>query len=85
MPQRQGEWEISALYLELASECFDKSTNAKDAGTSEAMRRMGHSYVAWAVSLDPSLDPRQPELTGKVGGLRSPMGHSPNDIKICDC
>ena len=59
MPEKRKAREISELYLELASECFDKSVAAEDPGASETMRRMGRSYVARARALNPSLDAGQ--------------------------
>jgi len=47
--------EISALYLELASECFNKAAAAQDAGAAEALQRMGRSYFTQAVVLNPLL------------------------------
>ena len=49
-----GQW-ISALYLELASECFNKATTMKDAATADALQRMDRSYFTQAVALNPSL------------------------------
>ena len=46
--------EISSLYLELASECFNKAATA-EAGTAKAMRQMARAYFAEAVVLNPSL------------------------------
>ena len=50
-----SEREIATLYLDLASECFHRSAKAVDAGTADAMRRMGDIYFAKAVASDQSL------------------------------
>jgi hypothetical protein len=47
--------EISALYLELASECFSKAATAQDAGAADVLQQMARSYFAQAVALNPSL------------------------------
>jgi len=56
MAERKRNSEISALYLELASECFNKAATAEDAGTADALQRMGGSYFAHAVVLNPLLN-----------------------------
>jgi hypothetical protein len=65
MAEEQKDRGISALYLELASECFNKAATAKDVGAAEALQRMGRNYFTQAVALDPSLSsisdfPRSP-------------------------
>jgi hypothetical protein len=62
MPETTKRFEISALYLELASECLNKAGTAKDAEAAEALRRMGRSYFVQAVALNPSLGSLQPEI-----------------------
>jgi hypothetical protein len=47
--------EFSQLYLELASECFNKATATEQADRAEILRRMGRRYVAEAAALDRSL------------------------------
>ena len=50
-----GDREFSHLYLELASECFNKATTTEQAAGAETLRRMGRRYVAQAAALDRSL------------------------------
>jgi hypothetical protein len=44
--------ELSRLYRELASECFNKATTTEPADGAETLRRMGRRYVAQATALD---------------------------------
>jgi hypothetical protein len=62
MPDTTKHLEISALYLELASECLNKAGTAKDDDAADALRRMGRSYFVQAVALNPSLGRLQPEF-----------------------
>jgi hypothetical protein len=48
-------WEISRLYLELASECFKKAMSTDHAGTADIFRRMGMQYAAHATALKSAL------------------------------
>jgi hypothetical protein len=66
MPKRQ----IAKLYLELAAECFDRSAKAGEAGTADAMRRMGDVYLAAAVASDPSANTKLEE--GFIGQSENP-------------
>jgi len=50
---------MSALYLELAAECFNKAATVVDAGSAEALQRMGRTYFSEAVVLNPSLNDKQ--------------------------
>jgi hypothetical protein len=47
--------EIAALYLELASICFNEAATLGDADTAEALRRMSQRYLVEAVALNPML------------------------------
>jgi hypothetical protein len=72
MPEKARRCEMAALYLELASECFVRSSAASDdAVASEAMRRMGRTYAARAAALDPSLTPARliTEAPASTAGL----------------
>jgi hypothetical protein len=42
---------FSQLYLDLASECFNRAMNAEQGAGAETLRRMGRSYVAEAAAL----------------------------------
>jgi hypothetical protein len=44
--------EIAALYLELASICFNEAATAEDPDKAEALRRMSHRYLVEAVALN---------------------------------
>jgi hypothetical protein len=46
--------EVSALYLELASDCLAQATTAVDRTTAEALRRMARCYMLQAVALNPA-------------------------------
>jgi len=46
--------EISQVYLDLASECFNKAATAEQANGAEALRQMGRRYVGQAEALDRS-------------------------------
>jgi cellulase/cellobiase CelA1 len=53
--------EISALYLELASDCFAKAATAEDRVTAEGLRRMAERYMIQAVALNPTIGHRRPD------------------------
>ena len=50
-PISTADREFSQLYLELASECFNKATAIEQADGAETLRRMGRRYVAEAAAL----------------------------------
>ena len=54
-PTSIADREFSRLYLELASECFNKATTTEQGAGAETLRRMGRRYVAHAAALDRSL------------------------------
>jgi hypothetical protein len=54
--------EISLLYRNLASECFNKAAIAEQADGAEALTRMGRCYIAEASFLDPSPSDQPPPL-----------------------
>ena len=47
--------EMAALYLELASICFNEAAKVEDADTAEALRRMSRHYLVQAVDLNRAL------------------------------
>jgi hypothetical protein len=51
LPISIADREFSRLYLELASECFNKATTTQQAAGAEILRRMGRRYVAEAAAL----------------------------------
>jgi hypothetical protein len=50
-----SELKISALYLDLANECFNKAAIEEHADGVEVFRRMGRRYLAEARVYDPLL------------------------------
>jgi hypothetical protein len=55
MVEKAKQIEMSQVYLDLASECFNKAARAEQADAAETLRRMGRCYVAQAAAFDPSL------------------------------
>jgi hypothetical protein len=53
-PVSIADREFSRLYLELASECFNKDKTTEQAAGAETLRRMGRRYVAQAAAFDRS-------------------------------
>jgi hypothetical protein len=51
--------EIAALYLELASICFNEAATAKEPDKAEALRRMSQRYLVEAVALNQALADQQ--------------------------
>jgi hypothetical protein len=51
----RNKLEISQLYLDLASECFNQAAKTEHAHEADALRRMGRRYVSEASNFDPSL------------------------------
>jgi hypothetical protein len=47
--------EIAALYLELASICFNEAATAEDPDQAEALRRMSQRYLVEALALNQAL------------------------------
>jgi hypothetical protein len=48
MRKKRKDPEIGQLYLQLASECFNKAVTTKDANAAETLRRMGRHYITEA-------------------------------------
>jgi hypothetical protein len=48
MRMEKKDRKIGQLYLQLASECFNKAATIKDANAAEALRRMGRHYITEA-------------------------------------
>ena len=56
---RTRNGEIAALYLELASICFNEAATLRDADTAEALRRMSQRYLVEAATLNRALADQQ--------------------------
>jgi hypothetical protein len=56
----RNKLEISQLYLDLASECFNQAAKAERAHEAEALRRMGRRYVSEALNFNPLLSLGEP-------------------------
>jgi hypothetical protein len=56
----QKKLEISQLYLDLASECFNQAAKTERTNDAEALRQMGRRYVSEASVLDPSVSRGEP-------------------------
>jgi hypothetical protein len=55
MPEKYKKLEISRLYLDLASECFNKAESAEHAQAAEAFIGMGRRYIAQAAAFKASI------------------------------
>ena len=55
LPPLRTNSEISALYVELANECFKKAAIEERAEGAEVFRRMGHRYISEARVYDATL------------------------------
>ena len=55
--------DIAALYLELASICFNEAATAEDPDQAEARRRMSQRYLVEAVALNQALADQQLDLS----------------------
>jgi hypothetical protein len=55
--------EIAALYLELASICFNEAATAEDAETAEVLTRMSQRYLVQAVALHQAVADQQLDIS----------------------
>jgi hypothetical protein len=55
MAQEQNNLKISQLYLDIASECFNKAAIEAHSAGAEIFRRMGHRYISEAELYDATL------------------------------
>jgi hypothetical protein len=60
------KWEIAALYLELASICFNEAATAEDPDKAESLRRMSQRYLIEAELILDELErlPKRPASGG---------------------
>src|SRR3974390_1592293 len=91
--RRKHEWELSALYLELAAECFNRSGAVDNSSATETFKRMGYRYFVEAAALNPMLRlnsgrPPEDDRTGvkqpgrrQTDGPRDTLRDSQNEIQ----
>jgi hypothetical protein len=58
MAQERKDLEISRLYLNVATECFNKAALEEHADSAEIFRRMGRRYISEAEFYDATLRAR---------------------------